>query len=204
MGIYGPEQWREDDLTGAADQYALGVMTYALIAGRMPFDAATPAGIMHKHLYEMPTPPHTQHPAVPEAVTQVLERALAKSASQRFLTCKAFAQAFESAISGQTGKATSFFFCAGAAASCTVATAPLSIPPRAPRRSYNLLPGGTGQPWLSPRLWSCRGHDPWWVCCSSGRISEKMRIQALPPRLEQMWQFCSPLAKETHPQPVLF
>jgi formylglycine-generating enzyme required for sulfatase activity/serine/threonine protein kinase len=108
-GYMAPEQWRAETLTPATDQYALGVMVYALVTGRLPFEAPTPAGIMHKHLNEMPTPPYAYRPDVPPALTAVLERAMAKKAEDRFPTCTAFAQAFDSAIRGQTGEVTDYF-----------------------------------------------------------------------------------------------
>ena len=46
-----PEQWRSEHLTAAADQYALGIMAYALVTGRVPFEATTPFGLMHKHIH---------------------------------------------------------------------------------------------------------------------------------------------------------
>jgi formylglycine-generating enzyme required for sulfatase activity/serine/threonine protein kinase len=104
-----PEQWRAEELTAATDQYALAVMAYALVTGVMPFEAPTPAGIMHKHLNEMPTPPHVHRADVPQAVTNVLERAMAKRATERFPTCVAFAQAFERAIQGNVGTGTNYF-----------------------------------------------------------------------------------------------
>ncbi len=104
-----PEQWRSEELTPAADQYALGATIYALIVGRVPYEATTPYGLMHKHLNEKPDPPHRQQIGVPEAVSIVLERALAKQAGDRFPTATAFAQAFEGAASGQTGEQTGFF-----------------------------------------------------------------------------------------------
>jgi len=104
-----PEQWRAEPLTPAADQYALGVMTYLLVAGRLPFEAPTPYSLMHKHLNETPTPVHTLRSGVPEALALVLDRALAKSPGDRFPTVTAFAQAFEGAISGQTSGKTGFF-----------------------------------------------------------------------------------------------
>ncbi len=104
-----PEQWSSDELTPAADQYALGVVTYALVTGRLPFQAETPPVMMHKHLNEMPTPPHVQRPGVPEATSLVLGRALAKDPTERFPTVTAFAQAFEKAISGQAGENTNFW-----------------------------------------------------------------------------------------------
>jgi formylglycine-generating enzyme required for sulfatase activity/serine/threonine protein kinase len=104
-----PEQWKAEPITPAVDQYALGVMVYALITGRPPFEATTPYALMHKHLHEPPTPPQTIRPEVPEEVTDVLARALAKTPGDRFATVTAFALAFEKAISGRAGTETGFF-----------------------------------------------------------------------------------------------
>ena len=51
-----PEQWRGESVTPATDQYALGVMTYSMVTGQLPFEAPTPYALMHKHLNEEPTP----------------------------------------------------------------------------------------------------------------------------------------------------
>ncbi|MBZ0307125.1 MAG: SH3 domain-containing protein [Anaerolineae bacterium] len=104
-----PEQVRGQMVTPATDQYALAVVIYALVAGRMPFEAATPFAVQQRHINDMPTPVHTYRPQTPEAVTLVLERALAKEPGDRFPTVTAFAQAFQSAISGQEGESTGFF-----------------------------------------------------------------------------------------------
>jgi serine/threonine-protein kinase len=104
-----PEQWRSEELSPSADQYALGATIYTLLAGRAPYEASTPFGLMHKHLNEMPTPIHAGRPDVPEEVTLVLERALAKKSGDRFLTVTAFAQAYEKSIAGRTGEKTGFF-----------------------------------------------------------------------------------------------
>ncbi len=104
-----PEQWRSEDVTPATDQYALGVMTYALLTGRLPFESDTPHGLMYKHLNEIPTPPQVFRPDMPVAVASVLERAMAKQGSDRFPTVTAFSQAFEDAVAGGVGEQTSFF-----------------------------------------------------------------------------------------------
>jgi serine/threonine protein kinase len=104
-----PEQWRAEEVTPASDQYALGVMTYVLITGRVPFEADTPHGLMYKHLTEPPAPPQVYRPDIPEAVTQVLDRALAKKGEDRFPNVTAYAQAFEKAIQGYGGGQTNFF-----------------------------------------------------------------------------------------------
>jgi serine/threonine protein kinase len=104
-----PEQWRGDEVTPAADQYALGVLVYAMLTGKLPFEAGTPYAMMHKHLHETPLPPQTLRTELPEAVQIVLERAMAKEVEARFPTATAFAQAFEKAISGIGGTPTGFF-----------------------------------------------------------------------------------------------
>lgn len=104
-----PEQWAGRDLTPAADQYALAVLVYAMITGRVPFEAATPYELLHKHLHEQPTPPHALRADLPQAVDLVLARALAKEPEERFPSVTAFAIAFDSAIEGAKGEATAFF-----------------------------------------------------------------------------------------------
>jgi len=104
-----PEQWRAEDLTGAADQYALGVMVYALVTGRPPFDAPTPHALMYKHLNEPPPPPNTIRPDVPQSVADAIGHALAKAPEDRYPGVLTFARVFEEATRGHTGEATGFF-----------------------------------------------------------------------------------------------
>jgi serine/threonine-protein kinase len=104
-----PEQWRGDTPSPATDQYAVGVMIYEMITGKMPFDAPTPYALMTKHMNEMPTPPQILRLDVPESLTLVLERALAKRPEDRFPTITAFSQAFNAAIVGSEGQPNQIF-----------------------------------------------------------------------------------------------
>jgi serine/threonine protein kinase/uncharacterized protein YraI len=104
-----PEQWRGLSLSPAADQYALGVVTYQLVTGRLPYIADNQASLMYKHFEEQPTPLQVFRPNLPEAITVVLERALAKKPEDRFPNITSFAQAFDKAISGVEGESTGFF-----------------------------------------------------------------------------------------------
>jgi serine/threonine-protein kinase len=104
-----PEQWRNEAITPAADQYALGVLVYLLVGGKSAFEAQTPLALMNLHLHETPTPAHILRPGVPQAVSHVLERALAKQPGERFPTVTAFAQAFDAAIEGAHGTPTDYF-----------------------------------------------------------------------------------------------
>lgn len=104
-----PEQWKGKEIGPATDQYALGIMTYLLVTGRVPFEADTPYQIMHKHFHESPTPPKAHRSDLPEAVTQVLNRVLEKEPQARFPTVTDFAYSFERAIVGQEDDTTNFF-----------------------------------------------------------------------------------------------
>ena len=44
-----PEQWSADGATAASDRYALGVIAFELLAGRLPFDAANVPQMMEQH-----------------------------------------------------------------------------------------------------------------------------------------------------------
>lgn len=104
-----PEQWRGDPVSAASDQYSMAVVVYTLLSGHLPFEAATTHGLMFKHLGEMPTPIHVQRAGLPEAVTRVLERALAKNEGDRFPTLTSFAISLRQASAGVTGERTQFF-----------------------------------------------------------------------------------------------
>ncbi len=119
-----PEQWSKEEITPATDQYALGILTYLLVTGVLPFTATAPHGFMYKHLNETPTPPHTLRDGVPESVTIVLERVLAKQPEDRYRTVSAFADAFAHAVEGLSGEPTDYF-----TFSLTPATMPIAAVP---------------------------------------------------------------------------
>ena len=54
-----PEQALGKKLDGRADLYALGVMLYERVAGRLPFDAGDAVAVISQHLHAPPVPPST-------------------------------------------------------------------------------------------------------------------------------------------------
>jgi serine/threonine-protein kinase len=69
---------------GRADIFALGVVLYRTILGRMPFPGEHYAEIFERILHDEPAAPRTLQPEIPEAVERVVLRALAKDPARRY------------------------------------------------------------------------------------------------------------------------
>jgi serine/threonine-protein kinase len=76
-----PEQARGDEAGPRADLYSLGVVTYQLIAGRLPYEASSLSELALKQQRESPIPLNELNPEVPAALAQAV--AIALSIDQR-------------------------------------------------------------------------------------------------------------------------
>ncbi len=92
-----PEQFNGAAITGAADQYSLGVVAFEMLAGRAPFNAPSIGEIMRGHLLEPPPPLRTLRIDVPVAVAECVNRMLEKDPAKRFATLSEAASALEAA-----------------------------------------------------------------------------------------------------------
>lgn len=80
-----PEQASgRSDIDGRSDIYSLGVMAYAMLAGRLPFEGKTAGDILAKHLNQQPAPLRSVAPSVSDSTVQALERCLAKDPTARW------------------------------------------------------------------------------------------------------------------------
>jgi HD-like signal output (HDOD) protein len=80
-----PEQCLGDvQLDHRSDIYSLGVMTFQMLAGRLPFTAEAVGRLILGHVHEPPPKLTELRPELPEAVAQVVDRALAKKPHDRF------------------------------------------------------------------------------------------------------------------------
>jgi tetratricopeptide (TPR) repeat protein len=93
-----PEQWRGEQATGQADQYALATVAYTLLAGRRPFTGDSVAALAAQTLHEDPPVVTAFNNRLSPGVDGVLRKALAKSASARYATATEFAAALEQAL----------------------------------------------------------------------------------------------------------
>ncbi|WP_232537373.1 serine/threonine-protein kinase [Cystobacter fuscus] len=93
-----PEQCSGEAVDARTDLYAVGVLGYLLLTGRVPFSNESTAAVLVAHLTQKPVPPHEVRPGVPPALSAVLMRALAKRPEERFATAAELRAALESAL----------------------------------------------------------------------------------------------------------
>ncbi len=94
-----PEQARGRATGPAADQYALAVVLYELLAGRLPFEGENAMAFALAHLHDEPPP---LPPDVPANVRSAVQRALAKDPGDRFPDVESFAAALDAADEART------------------------------------------------------------------------------------------------------
>jgi len=89
-----PEQLRGDDVDFRTDLYSLGVVTYELFTGMLPFQGDTPVATIVRQLHD---PPFLDVPALPGPLRPVLARALAKDPVDRYPSADEMRRALEGA-----------------------------------------------------------------------------------------------------------
>ena len=94
-----PEQWSADGATAASDRYALGVIAFELLAGRLPFDAANVPQMMEQH-FRAAVPPLTARGGTTTRYDGVLARAMAKDPDARFATARDMVDALRAVVGG--------------------------------------------------------------------------------------------------------
>jgi serine/threonine-protein kinase len=127
-----PEQISGRDVDGRADQYALACVAYTLLSGTVLFRREVPMAVLYAHLSVPPPRLTVARPELPDAVNQVLARALAKEPDDRYDSCGAFADALREALGLEPYDPSRPAGASAMPPSRNAATAPLTIPPDSP------------------------------------------------------------------------
>ncbi len=67
-----------------SDFYSLGVMFYQLLTGKLPFEVTDSLELIHAHIAKQPIPPHQLNPEIPQAISAIVMKLMAKIAQERY------------------------------------------------------------------------------------------------------------------------
>jgi len=90
-----PEQAAGDVLDGRSDLYALGVVGFLALTGKLPFEAENAGAVMAMHLTQAPPRLQSRRPDLPQALCAAIDRCLEKDPTKRFENGEALAAALD-------------------------------------------------------------------------------------------------------------
>lgn len=95
-----PEQVRGEEATPATDVYALGVVLYQFLTGRLPYEGSTLAELAVRQQNERPLPPSTYNGDVPESLSNAVLRALEGDPGTRYASADELASGLRLGLEG--------------------------------------------------------------------------------------------------------
>ena len=106
-----PEQWRGRAQGAPADQYALAVMTYEMLAGHLPFESTDAAVLREVVLNDTPE----EIADISKTVQEAIKRAMCREPAERFESCSDFVAALSGKkikVAKKQSKQSSLHWCA--------------------------------------------------------------------------------------------
>jgi serine/threonine-protein kinase len=90
-----PEQVTDEGVDERSDIYALGVVGFAMLSGRFPFDGTSASAVLVSHVLRPAPALASVAPHVPPGLAAIIDRCLAKDPAQRYQSCADLDDALE-------------------------------------------------------------------------------------------------------------
>ncbi|MGK7926811.1 MAG: AAA family ATPase [Spirulina sp.] len=86
LAYISPEQTgrMNRDIDYRSDFYSLGIMFYELLVGQRPFESTDPMELVHSHIAKQPIPPHKKKSEIPQVISNIIMKLMAKTAEERY------------------------------------------------------------------------------------------------------------------------
>jgi serine/threonine protein kinase len=142
-----PEQALGTEVDGRADQYALGIVAYQILARQCPFTGGSAHTILYRHIHETPTPIAELRPNTPSHLADAVAIAMAKDPANRFATMEEFARALNGEVTATTRRLASVSSTTGTrsafarAATQRIDASPAARPQRTRRTAIRVAAG---------------------------------------------------------------
>lgn len=81
-----PEQARGSHIDARSDIYSAGVVLYEMTTGRLPFEGESPVAVAIQHINSIPLSPRDINPEIPEALQEIIMKAMCPDPNERYLS----------------------------------------------------------------------------------------------------------------------
>src|SRR6185312_4562434 len=141
-GYIPPEQVEGGPATAAGDLYAFGVLFYAMLTGKLPYDAKAPVELLVLPLQQPPVKPSARVPGIPAEIEELVLKMIARRPEDRPRDAFAVAVALEKILEKMEAERLSL--------SRAPAAAPVDD---APELAYTITEGPPSSALVSPPSW---------------------------------------------------